>query len=199
MLHLRSATPPEWVRQVEDHLEEVLIDHAHCEKKAAGTAMNLIFAFVDETDFVGPLSEIVQEELEHYRQVLDILARRGIRFRRLHPSNYGRRLTELARPHEPDRTVDRLLVAALIEARSCERFAVLRDHLHDRELARFYGDLFESEARHHSTYVKFAKRFATADAVHERLADLAELESRILAEPDAVVRVHSGIAFGGPG
>src|SRR5207247_1227241 len=111
------------------------------------------------------LSDIVVEELEHFRLVLDLLGRRGIRFRRLTPSQYGRKLNDLVRKLEPQRGIDRLLVAALIEARSCERFACLRDHLADAELAAFYGGLFESEARHHSTYVRLAKMFASAETV----------------------------------
>src|SRR5689334_678792 len=121
MLSLKSSTAPWWLDTVEENLEEVLIDHAHCEKKAAGTAMNLIFAYVDKVDLVRSLSEIVTEELDHFRMVLDLLAERGIRFRRLQPSSYGRQLNDLVRKLEPARAVDRLLVAALIEARSCER------------------------------------------------------------------------------
>lgn len=191
MLNLRSSTPPEWVQRVEANLEEVLIDHAHCEKKAAGVAMNFIFSYVEEVDFVTPLTEIVTEELDHFRQVLEIIQVRGIRFRRQEPSTYGRRLTDHGRTVDPGRIVDRLLVAALIEARSCERFAVLRDGLSDRTLADFYGMLFESEARHHATYVKFAKHFAPAGEVHARLEELSLLESEIISAPDPFVRIHS--------
>ena len=132
MLRLKSSTAPWWLATVEENLAEVLIDHAHCEKKAAGTAMNLIFAYVDRVELVRPLSEIVDEELDHFRQVLDLLDARGIRFRRLIPSSYGRQLNDLVRKQEPARAVDRMLVAALIEARSCERFALLKDRLADR-------------------------------------------------------------------
>ena len=150
MLHLQCETSARWLAQVDADLPSILIDHAHCEKKAAGVAMNLIFAYVEQTAFVEPLTEIVNEELDHFRQVLELIEARRIRFRRLKPSSYGARLHELIRREEPGRVIDRCLVAALIEARSCERFAVLRDHVHDRELAAFYGSLFESEARHHA-------------------------------------------------
>src|SRR3569833_1996077 len=166
MLSLQSETDQRWLDTANANLDEVLIDHAHCEKKAAGVAMNLIFAYVDQVELVREMSAIVVEELDHFRQVLDILAARGIPFRRLKPSNYGQQLHELIRKQEPGRAVDRLLVAGLIEARSCERFAVLRDGVRDAELAEFYGSLFESEARHHSTYVQMAKLFTTDDVVH---------------------------------
>src|SRR5438128_1658046 len=131
MLGLHSQTAADWLAQVDQHLDEILIDHAHCEKKAAGTAMNLIFAYVDRRELVP----IVNEELEHFGLVLDLLERRGIRFRRLTPSAYGRKLNDLVRKLEPGRAVDRLLVAGLIEARSCERFDLLRRHVKDPELA----------------------------------------------------------------
>ena len=122
MLSLKSSTAPWWLGEVEGHLEEVLIDHAHCEKKAAGTALNLIFAYVDRPSLVRELTPIVSEELAHFRLVLDLIEERGIRFRRLVPSSYGRKLNDLVRKQEPAKAVDRLLVAALIEARSGERF-----------------------------------------------------------------------------
>jgi tRNA-(ms[2]io[6]A)-hydroxylase len=191
MLSLKTTSPPHWLDQVEDHVEDLLLDHAHCEKKAAGTAMNLIFAYVDRVELVRELSTIVEEELAHFRLVLDLLAERGVRFRRLKPSSYGGRLNELVSRDEPAKAVDRLLVAALIEARSCERFALLRDHLADRRLADFYGGLFESEARHHATYVRFAKHFAPEEAVHRRLEELAEREAEIIATGDELPRMHS--------
>ena len=146
MLSLHVPTADRWFAQVDEGLEEILIDHAHCEKKAAGVAMNLLFAYVDNTNLARAMTEIVNEELEHFQLVLDLLERRGIPFRKLAPSHYGPRLHELIRKGEPDRAVDRLLVAGLIEARSCERFSLLKDHVQDEELAAFYGGLFESEA-----------------------------------------------------
>lgn len=191
MLSLHSKTSPAWLASVEANLDEVLLDHAHCEKKAAGTAMNLIFAYVDCVELVKELSPIVVEELEHFRLVIDLLESRGVRFRRLKPSSYGQRLGELVRKQEPGKAVDRLLVAGLIEARSCERFAILKDQLSDRSLADFYAGLFESEARHHSTYVQLARHFAKAQAVDQRLEELAAAEAAIIAESDPVARMHS--------
>ena len=191
MLSLKTSTAPRWLAEVENHLEELLLDHAHCEKKAAGTAMNLIFAYVDKVELVKPLSEIVIEELEHFHLVIDLLEARGIRFRRLQPSSYGARLNELVRKQEPGKAVDRLLVAALIEARSCERFALLKDRLQDRELANFYQSLFESEARHHSSYVQLAHLFASEEEVRARLEELAAAEAEIIDRGDELPRMHS--------
>ncbi len=191
MLHLRTETSERWLRQVDEGLEEILIDHAHCEKKAAGTAMNLIFHYVEHRRLCDEMVRIVNEELDHFRQVLALLDRRSIRFRRLKPSKYGRRLNDLVRKNEPERAVDRLLVASLIEARSCERFDLLRQHVRDEELADFYASLFESEARHHTTYVELAKTFAPELVVSERLTDLAAAEGAILAEGEPLPRMHS--------
>jgi tRNA-(ms[2]io[6]A)-hydroxylase len=191
MLNLQAPSPPRWLEQVSGNLEELLIDHAHCEKKAAGVAMNLLFAYVDEVELVRAMSAIVQEELSHFHLVLDLLERRKIRFRRIPPSQYAERLRVFASKLEPMRAVDRLLIAALIEARSCERFGLLRDHLPDAELSDFFGSLFESEARHHSTYVRLAKLFASDEVVSRRLEELAIEEARIIAEGDDKPRVHS--------
>lgn len=191
MLSLKTPSSRRWLDQAVGNIEELLIDHAHCEKKAAGTAMNLLFAYVENIDLCRAMTEIVQEELAHFHMVLDILQARGIRFRKLSPSSYGRKLNDLVSKQEPRRVVDRLLVAGLIEARSCERFGLLRDHLADKALAEFFGGLFESEARHHSTYVRLAKSFASEDEVRSRLEELAEAEAAIIAEGDAFPRMHS--------
>lgn len=153
--------------------------------------MNLLFSYVENQTLCREMTEIVQEELAHFHQVLAILNRRGIPFRRLKPSSYGARLHEAVDKQEPRRAVDRLLVAGLIEARSCERFAVLRDRLEDVELADFFGGLFESEARHHSTYVRLAKDFASEDEVRSRLQKLAELEAQLILTGESLSRMHS--------
>jgi tRNA-(ms[2]io[6]A)-hydroxylase len=191
MLSLKSKTSPRWLAQVDNDLESILIDHAHCEKKAAGTAMNLMFVYPGNVELCREMADIVVEELEHFRMVLDLLESRSIKFRTLRPCNYGRQLNDSVRKCDPERAVDRLLVAGLIEARSCERFALLRDHVADRELADFYGGLFESEARHHSTYVRLAKHFASDDVVESRLEELATDEAAIIERGDVVARMHS--------
>jgi tRNA-(ms[2]io[6]A)-hydroxylase len=191
MLSLQSASDARWLTQVDTHLDDILIDHAHCEKKAAGVAMNLLFSYVDHVPLARAMTEIVNEELAHFQLVLDLLERRGIRFRKLSPSSYGQRLHAVVRKEEPARAIDRLLVAGLIEARSCERFALLRDHLADAELREFYGSLFESEARHHATYVRLACDVAPEEMVRERLHELAAEEAAIISQGDPFARMHS--------
>ena len=191
MLGLKSDTSMRWVQQAVNNLDEVLIDHAHCEKKAARTAMNLLCAYDTHADLCRKMTLIIAEELEHFEQVCSLLGRRGITFRRQQPSAYGKELNKLVRSEEPDRAVDRLLVAGLIEARSCERFAVLRDHLEDSELTQFYGSLFESEARHHTTYLKLARTLASSEEVARRLDALARAEQSIIDQGSPLPRMHS--------
>lgn len=191
MLHLQSESQARWLRQVDESLPEILIDHAHCEHKAASTAMSLLGSYVDCRELAREMTVIIQEELEHFHQVLDLLERRGIPFRKLRPGTYGKRLNQWVRPHEPDRAVDRLLIAGLIEARSCERFKLLRDHVQDRELQEFYGSLFESEARHHTTYLRLARLFQDPDAVRVRLDELSSAEASIIADGHPLPRMHS--------
>lgn len=191
MLNLQIDTADRWLAQVDAHLPEILVDHAHCERKAAGAAMQLLNHYVENQELCREMSAIVNEELEHFQMVLDLLARRGIRFKRQKQSNYGQQLHSLVRNQEPQRAVDRLLVASLIEARSCERFSKLAEHVDDPELTAFYASLFESEARHHTTYVRLAKHYAAEDEVKRRLAELAAEEARIIAAGDELPRMHS--------
>ena len=191
MLHLKSGSQARWLRQVDENLDEILIDHAHCEHKAAATAMSLLGAYVDCEELTREMAVIIAEELEHFQLVLDLLKRRGIVFRKIRPGDYGRRLNMLVRSNEPDRAVDRLLIAGLIEARSCERFKLLKDHIQDVELADFYGSLFESEARHHSSYVRLARRFQDHERVKARLEELALAEAAIIETGHPLPRMHS--------
>ena len=193
MLHLQSESTTRWLNQVDQHLDEILIDHAHCERKAASTAMNLMNSYTENRELCREMTRIVEEELEHFEMVLCILDEREIEFRRLASGPYGRKLNGLVQNGEPQRAVDRLLVASLIEARSCERFSLLSEHVRARDasLADFYASLFESEARHHTTYVRLAEHFASRDAVRARLDQLSAEESRILAEGSDLPRMHS--------
>lgn len=191
MLNLQTKTPQRWLDQVDQHLDEILLDHAICEMKAAATAMNLMVAYVEDQLLCQDLSVIVREELGHFHQVLEILKQRGIRFQRTKPGGYGKKLHQHIRKGEPDRAVDRMLVSALIEARSCERFDLLARHLEDRELAQFLGGLFETEARHYATYVRLAGHFAESAVVQARLRELAAVEAEIVRTGDPLPRVHS--------
>jgi tRNA-(ms[2]io[6]A)-hydroxylase len=191
MLNLQSNSSSRWLSQVDQHLDEILIDHAHCEKKAASTALNLLFAYVENETLCRQMTAIVNEELDHFHQVCDLLKARDIPLRRLKPSSYAGRLKDLVRKQEPQRAVDRLLIASLIEARSCERFDLLRQHVSDPQLAQFYDSLFESEARHHRTYVRLAEDYQSADVVRQRLQELAKEEARIIEQGDSMPRMHS--------
>ena len=191
MLNLQSKTPGRWLEQVLPHLDLLLIDHAHCERKAAGVAMNLLSTYVEDHELCSEMVRIVHEELEHFEMVRGLLRQRKVHFRRLRPGDYGRRLNVFVSRDEPQRAVDRLLIAGLIEARSCERFCLLRDQLEDKGLADFYGSLFESEARHHATYVRLAKGYATGEEVEARLTVLATEEAQIVSEGHPLPRMHS--------
>lgn len=193
MLHLQSESTARWLMQVDQSLPELLIDHAHCERKAASTAMNLMNAYTEDRELCSEMTRIVQEELEHFHQVLGWLDRRGIIYRRLPPGPYGRRLNALVRQNEPQRAIDRLLIASLIEARSCERFHLLADRVRSRDsdLADFYAGLFESEARHHTTYVRLAENYGSRADVRERLDQLSREESRVINEGSELPRMHS--------
>lgn len=193
MLHLKSTSTARWLAQVDARLDLILVDHAHCERKAASTAMNLMTSYTENRQVCREMTTIVLEELEHFERVLGLLDRRGIVFRRLTPGPYGRELNALTRSGQPDRAVDRLLIASLIEARSCERFRLLSEHLRDRdgELADFYADLFESEARHHTTYVQLAADFAPLPVVKARLDQLSEAEAEIISAGSDLPRMHS--------
>lgn len=194
MLHLQSASTQRWLAQVDSSLDEILIDHAHCERKAATTALNLMNSYAEDMEVGREMTTIIEEELEHYWLVINLLRDRNIVFRRLQPGPYGRQLNTLVRIHEPHRAVDRLLIAGLIEARSCERFNLLRQHFRNRDnvLADFYEGLFESEARHHANYVRLAENFcADRNVVRERLAQLSTAESAIIDAGCELPRMHS--------
>jgi tRNA-(ms[2]io[6]A)-hydroxylase len=191
MLRLRSDTDPGWAARVAADLPALLLDHAHCEKKAASTAINLIFRYQDQPALMQPLSALAREELAHFELVLDVMSRRGLAFGRLSPSPYAAELFREVRAEEPLRLLDTLLVCALIEARSCERMKVLAETLADEELARLYRGLLASEARHHATYVDLASDRFGAEVTMARLAELADHEARVLAAMPAETRVHS--------
>ncbi len=192
MLHLASETPPAWLPRVCEALDEVLLDHAHCEKKAAGAALKLLFSYPHHRFLQEPLAELAREELEHFQQVLALLDRRGVRYATLKPSPYGMALHALVRRDEPDRLLDVLLISALIEARSCERFQILADGVPDPALAELYRSLLACEARHHGLYHELAGGLVPRAVRDARLAILAQAEAEIVARPCDRVRLHAG-------
>ncbi|MEQ1501635.1 MAG: tRNA-(ms[2]io[6]A)-hydroxylase [Myxococcota bacterium] len=191
MLRLVSDTDPGWVDRVLPALDTVLLDHAHCEKKAASTAINLIFRYQDHPALMAPLSALAREELEHFEQVLGVLDRRGVSFAPLEPSPYAAGLYRAVRKDEPNRRLDTLLVCALIEARSCERMQRLAEALPDDALRAWYRSLLACEARHHATYVELALGAWDRDAVLARLGALAAHEGTVLAAMPREARLHS--------
>ena len=187
-----SETSVDWLRRVQAHLDEVLLDHAHCEKKAAGAAIKLLFSYPHHRFLQEPLAELARDELDHFQQVLAQLDARNIRYETLKPSPYGMALHALTRRDEPDRLIDILLISALIEARSCERFQILAEGLVEAPLAELYRSLLAAEARHHGIYVELAALLIDRERLETRLAELAQAEAEIISEPCEWVRLHAG-------
>lgn len=188
---LQTPTSDAWVAQALAHLETILLDHSHCERKAAGVALNMMFRYPAKTKLVRQLTTIAQEELQHFEQVNQILEARGIPLAPLQPPPYGARLNQQIRRHEPERYLDTLLVSGLIEARSHERLGLLGEHCPDPELAAFYRSLMESEARHYGVYWVLADADYDRAVVMARLEELAAVESEILSTLHPEPRIHS--------
>ncbi len=191
MLNLASESSPDWLARALDGLDEVLLDHAHCEKKAASTALSLIFRYPERTALLEPLSQLAREELQHFELMLEELERRGITYRKQKPSPYAGRLMTVVRTSEPERLLDTLLCCALIEARSCERMQILAEGLEDEDLARLYRGLLASEARHHGSYVQLAEKYFDREIVRLRLAEIAGHEAEVIASAPDLPRMHS--------
>lgn len=188
---LPCPTPQAWVDSALANQDILLVDHANCEKKAASTALNLLYRYVDHHTLLNKLSKLAREELRHFEQVIAIMKRRGIDYPQLSASRYAAGLFELARREEPGRLVDTLLVGAIIEARSCERFAALAPHL-DEELSGFYRSLLKSESRHFLDYLKLARGVAGQEEVAQRLEVLLAMERALIENADTEFRFHSG-------
>lgn len=188
---LKQPTSLAWVEQALSHLDTILLDHSHCERKAAGVALNLMFRYPSHTQLVRELTAIAREELEHFEQVNQLLERRGISLAHLSSPPYAAGLTALIRRSEPDRMLDSLLVSGLIEARSHERLGLLATHCPEPELAKFYRGLMTSEARHYGVYWVLADTYFGRDVVQERLDELAIKESELLAILHPEPRIHS--------
>jgi len=188
---LHQPTSKAWVEQALTNLDIVLLDHAQCERKAAGVALSLMNRYPSDAQLVNALIAIAQEELAHFAQVNQWLERRGVPLRPLPPPPYGAKLREQVRRQEPYRQLDLLLVSALIEARSHERLGLLAEHCPEQALAQFYRSLMASEARHYGVYWVLAQDRFPRQQVETRLSQLAEVESEILANLHAEPRIHS--------
>lgn len=195
---LLCQTPPDWVAAVNDNLDILLIDHANCEKKAASTALNLMYRYVDKPEMLLQLSKLAREELRHFEQVVGLLNARGIDYANVSSARYAGEMRKGVRTHEPARLVDMMVVSAIVEARSCERFERVIPVL-DSQLADFYGSLLKSEARHFKIYLDFAEEYAASAAntpaidLDARIAFFLAEDQRLVESPDPDFRFHSGV------
>lgn len=187
---LAAPTPPEWVEAAAARLPELLVDHANCEKKAASSAMALIFAYPEDTSLVLALSRLAREELRHFERVQRAIGELEVPLLRQRPGRYAHELRRALRTSNPGRKLDLLLTAALIEARSAERFALLVARM-PPVLRELYAQLAVSEARHFELYLDFARDCAPQEW-RSRLATLAAREAQLATEPDTELRFHSG-------
>lgn len=187
---LSCPTPDAWLQNAVCNVETLLVDHAHCEKKAASMAIKLMFQYSEHLELVHCMSRLAREELRHFEQVLSLLAARKIEYRLLGPSRYAGELHKLVRSGRADRLVDLLLIGAFIEARSCERFSKLVPLL-EPELAQFYGRLHSAEKRHYENYLELASSVSDKP-ITQRVAELAKREAELVSSPDAEFRFHSG-------
>ncbi|MEE9349981.1 MAG: tRNA-(ms[2]io[6]A)-hydroxylase [Flavobacteriaceae bacterium] len=192
MLGLKSETDKKWVDIVEGNLEQLLTDHAYAEQKAAGAAISLIINYSEETKMVQALSAHAIEEMEHFKMVHDIMVSKGMVLGRDQKSDYAKYLSKFF-PKTKDRTealISRLLMASVIEARSCERFKVLSEHLKDAELALFFKGLLESEAGHHTMFLRFARQYQDRTIVDEKWDKLLSYEADYMKNKGILPLVH---------
>jgi len=192
MLGLKLLTDPRWANIAESNLEEILTDHAWCEQKAAANALYLISNNSEHTEFIQKMAEIAIEEMEHFNMVVEIIKQRGYTLGRERKDDYVSELMKFARKNGSRNTsfIDRLLFAAMIEARSCERFRVLYQNISDKELAKFYYDLMVSEATHYTTFLNFARKYATDVDVDKRWAEWLEFKGQLIQSYGKSGAVH---------
>ena len=190
---LPCTTPDAWVEVAlqRDQEPTLLIDHANCEKKAAATALALMHRYTDNLVLLNKMSRLAREELLHFEQVIKIMSARGVTYEPLSASRYAQGLHKGVCRHEPGRLIDTLIVGALIEARSCERFARLAPEL-DTELGEFYFSLLKSEARHYADYLRLAESLAGGEHLADRLDYFRGLEVELVESADTQFRFHSG-------
>lgn len=192
---LYCETPDAWIETALDNQELLLIDHANCEKKAASTALNLMYRYVDNFTLLNKMSRLAREELRHFEQVIAIMKKRGVAYPQIEAARYAGELRKSVRTSEPSRLVDTLIVGAIIEARSCERFAKIAPHLDD-ELSEFYLSLLKSESRHYQDYLGLARN-ASEDDITPRVDLFLSQEKDLIESTDTQFRFHSGVIDGG--
>jgi tRNA-(ms[2]io[6]A)-hydroxylase len=180
MLGLRCETNNEWIERVAGNTAMLLVDHAHCEKKAAMTAISLLNRYPERKELVEEMSELAIEEMSHFRMVLKRMDERDISLTYDIGDSYAQTLHEKIRKQEPQKFLDKLIVSSLIEARSCERFQLLSEHAEDQDLREFYKSLLASEARHRNTFFKLAKLYFPVKEVEERLEEFEKYEAELV-------------------
>ena len=192
MLGLKLPTDPRWVNIVEKNIDEILTDHAYCEQKAASTAISFIIGYPEYTDLVAEMTLLAQEEMSHFKMVHDRIVARGQHLGRERKDAYVNKLmTFFAKGgSRNDNLVHRLLYAALIEARSCERFRLLSEALEDKSLAEFYRKLMISEANHYIMFLTFARQYGDRKTVDKKWQDLLEFEAKIMKDMGNSELVH---------
>jgi tRNA-(ms[2]io[6]A)-hydroxylase len=192
---LRVATPARWIMEACASQDVLLIDHANCEKKAASTALSLMFAYAEDLELTDKMSRLAREELRHYEQVAKLIRSLKIIPQRLAPGRYAERMRRLVAKSEPQREIDLMICGAFIEARSCERFARLAGAI-GAPLSDLFQGLHNAEARHYRVYLDLARRAArragAGVALEVRIVEFATLEAELITEPDEVFRFHSG-------
>ena len=182
MLGLQLPTDPRWVDIVEKNIEEILVDHAYCEQKAASTAISFIIDFPEKTELVQAMIDLVAEEMSHFKMVHDLLIERGFALGRERKDEYVNRLMQFFPKggSREDHLVHKLLYAALIEARSCERFRLLSEKLEDKQLARFYKKLMISEANHYTMFLQFARTYGGREKTDQKWKALLAFEGELI-------------------
>lgn len=193
MLKLRLPTDPRWVNIAEKNIEEILTDHAYCEQKAASTAISLIIQFPEYPEIVDKMAELAQEEMEHFKQVHEIIQKRGLKLGVERKDEYIHGLLaffEKSGRTRQQKLTDKLLFAAMVEARSCERFRVLSENINDKELAVFYNELMKSEAGHYSMFLLLAKKYGNEEEVEKQWQAFLDFESALIAQFGKSERIH---------
>ena len=190
---LPVPTPEAWLAEAERRVPEMMLDHANCELKAASTALGFLYRYPDRTALAQRMSRLAREELRHFEQVRSIMHDMDISFERLSAARYASGLRSTVRAAEPYKLLDMLLIGALIEARSCERFARIAPRL-PVKLGKFYSGLLASEARHFEHYIAFAKSECGVEdnEINRRLDELKQIEAALINDPDPNFRFHSG-------
>ena len=192
MLNLKLPTDPRWVNLVEKNLEEVLTDHAYCEQKAASNAISIMVRYSEYPELVLKMSELAREELEHFEQVLEKIRERKLKLGRERKDPYVNELLQFTQKsgNQLEVMVDRLLFAAMVEARSCERFKTLSENIKDEDLAKFYHDLMISEAGHYTMFIKFARKYGEGIDVDQRWNEFLRYEAKIIQNYGKSETIH---------